>query len=72
LHCPSDDGVVWQWHPVTKTFEEFLSYCTKDGFSARVVNPMFIDEALREIEGWRRAGLSGASWGSLAVVRRIP
>src|SRR5690348_7980405 len=22
LHCPSEKGDVWQWHPVTRTFEE--------------------------------------------------
>jgi uncharacterized protein len=92
LHCPSEDGVVWQWHPVTKTFEEFLVYLDRTGvqrgiinsvrcqlakspqdfilgnrevarrvekhkgrfLGACVVNPMFIDEALREMEECRK------------------
>ncbi|MBZ5596150.1 MAG: amidohydrolase family protein [Acidobacteriia bacterium] len=88
LHCPSASGQVWQWHPVTRTFEEFVSYLDRTGvqrgiinsvrcqeaktpaefiagnrevaryvekykgrfLGAAVVNPLFIDEALREIE----------------------
>jgi hypothetical protein len=92
LHCPDDDGNVWQWHPVTRTFEEFDAYLTKTGvqrgiinsvrsqqaktakafvqgnrevarrvekskgryLGACVVNPLFIDEALREMEDCRK------------------
>src|SRR6185503_10913008 len=92
LHCPSESGNVWQWHPVTKTFEEFVSYLDRTGvqrgiinsvrcqqaktvaefiagnrevaryvekykgrfLGAAVVNPLFIDEALREIEECRK------------------
>ena len=92
LHCPSASGNVWQWHPVTKTFEEFVSYLDRTGvqrgiinsvrcqeaktpaefiagnrevaryverhkgrfLGAAVVNPLFIDEALREIEDCRK------------------
>ncbi len=92
LHCPSEDGNVWQWYPVTKTFEEFARYLDRCGvqrgiinnvrcqlaktpaefiagnrevarfvekyrgrfLGACVVNPMFIDEALREIEDCRK------------------
>jgi len=88
LHCPSESGNVWQWHPVTKTFEEFAKYLERTGvqrgiinsvrcqeaktptefvagnrevaryvekykgrfLGACVVNPLFIDESLREIE----------------------
>lgn len=88
LHCPSESGNVWQWHPVTKTFEEFVRYLDRTGvqrgiinsvrcqeaktaaefiagnrevaryvekykgrfLGACVVNPLFIDESLREIE----------------------
>ena len=88
LHCPSESGNVWQWHPVTKTFEEFAKYLDRTGvqrgiinsvrcqeaktpaefiagnrevaryvekykgrfLGACVVNPLFIDESLREIE----------------------
>jgi uncharacterized protein len=88
LHCPSEDGSVWQWYPVTRSFEEFAQYLDRAGVQrgiinsvrcqlakspaefiegnrevvryvdryrgrfvgACVVNPLFIDEALREIE----------------------
>ncbi|MCW5978672.1 MAG: amidohydrolase family protein [Bryobacteraceae bacterium] len=92
LHCPSDDGTVWQWHPVTRTFDEFAAYLDRTGVQrgiinsvrsqlakdaagfiagnrevarraekskgrflpACVVNPLLIDEALREMEDCRR------------------
>jgi len=92
LHCPSETGEVWQWYPVTKTFEEFARYLDRTGvqrgiinnvrcqlaktpsefiagnrevvrhvekykgrfLGACVVNPLFIDEALREIEDCRK------------------
>jgi predicted TIM-barrel fold metal-dependent hydrolase len=92
LHCPGESGHVWQWHPVTKTFEEFVGYLDRTGvqrgiinsvrcqeaktaaefiagnrevaryverykgrfLGAAVVNPLFIDEALREIEDCRK------------------
>ena len=92
LHCPSEAGNVWQWYPVTKTFDEFAQYLERTGVrrgiinnvrcqlaktpqdfvegnrevarfverykgrfvGACVVNPMFIDEALREIEDCRK------------------
>jgi predicted TIM-barrel fold metal-dependent hydrolase len=92
LHCPSESGNVWQWHPVTRTFEEFAGYLDRTGvhrgiinsvrcqeaktaaefiagnrevaryvekykgrfLGACVVNPLFIDESLREIEDCRR------------------
>lgn len=92
LHCPSENGKIWQWHPVTKTFKEFAGYLEKTGVSrgiinsvrsqlaktpaefiegnrevaryveaydgrfvgACVVNPLFIDESLREIEECRK------------------
>ncbi len=91
LHCPSKGGDVWQWYPVTKTFEDFVRYLDRTGvqrgiinnvrcqlaktprdfiegnrevaryvhqykgkfMGACVVNPVFIDEALREIEDCR-------------------
>ncbi|GAB4116347.1 MAG: hypothetical protein Kow001_17100 [Acidobacteriota bacterium] len=91
LHCPSEMGDVWQWHPVTRTFEEFVAYLDRTGvqrgiinsvrsqtgstpaefragnrevaryvekyrgrfLGACVVNPLYIDEALREIEDCR-------------------
>jgi hypothetical protein len=92
LHCPSESGNVWQWHPVTKSFEEFVRYLDRTGvqrgiinsvrcqeaktaaefiagnrevaryvekykgrfLGACVINPLFIDEALREIEDCRK------------------
>jgi predicted TIM-barrel fold metal-dependent hydrolase len=92
LHCPSESGNVWQWYPVTKTFEEFVHYLDRTGvqrgiinsvrcqeaktpaefiagnrevaryaekykgrfLGACVVNPLFIDESLREIEDCRK------------------
>ncbi len=98
LHCPSENGQVWQWHPVTRTFEEFVRYLDRCGvqrgiinsvrcqeakspaefvagnrevahyvekykgrfLGACVVNPTFIDEALREIEECRK--LFGFVW----------
>jgi uncharacterized protein len=92
LHCPSEDGQVWQWHTVTPTFAEFAKYLERTGvqkgiinnvrcqlakkpadfiagnrevaryvekykgrfLGACVVNPMFIDEALREMEECRK------------------
>jgi hypothetical protein len=92
LHCPSESGNVWQWHPVTRTFEDFVHYLDRTGvqrgiinsvrcqeaktaaefiagnrevaryaekykgrfLGACVVNPLFIDEALREIEDCRK------------------
>ncbi|MEW5974811.1 MAG: amidohydrolase family protein [Acidobacteriota bacterium] len=92
LHCPAESGELWQWHPVTHNFEEFVAYldrtgvqqgiinsqrCQHNGTPAEfqagnrevaryvekykgrflgscVVNPLFIDEALREIEDCRK------------------
>lgn len=93
LHCPSDaTDQVWQWHTVTKTFADFVSYLDQTDvrrgiinnvrcqlaktprdfiegnrevaryaekykgrfLGACVVNPLFIDEALREMEDCRK------------------
>jgi len=92
LHCPSARGEVWQWNPVTRTFEEFAAYLDRTGvdrgiinsvrsqlaksavdfvagnrevaryvekykgrfLGACVVNPLLIDEALREMEECRK------------------
>lgn len=92
LHCPSDAGEVWQWHPVTRTFNDFVAYLDRAGvqrgiinsvrsqmakdaagfiagnrevaryaeqskgrfLGACVVNPQYIDEALREMEECRK------------------
>ncbi len=92
LHCPSENGRIWQWHPVMHTMDEFVRHLDRTGvrrgiinsvrcqeaktpadfiagnrevaqyvekykgrfLGACVVNPLFIDEALREIEDCRR------------------
>lgn len=92
LHCPSESGDVWQWYPITKTFDEFARYLDQTGvergiinnvrcqlakspaefiagnrevarfverykgkfLGACVVNPLFIDEALKEIDDCRK------------------
>jgi hypothetical protein len=92
LHCPAETGELWQWHTVTRNFDEFVAYLDKTGVErgiinsqrsqengipaefiagnrevaryvekskgrfvgACVVNPQFIDEALKEIEYCRR------------------
>jgi predicted TIM-barrel fold metal-dependent hydrolase len=92
LHCPAESGELWQWHPVTRTFEEFVAYLDRTGvgrgiinsqrcqhngtpaefiagnrevaryvekykgrfLGACVVNPLFIDEALKEMETCRK------------------
>ena len=38
LHCPSEDGAVWQWYPVTKSFEEFVSYLDRSGVERGIIN----------------------------------
>jgi predicted TIM-barrel fold metal-dependent hydrolase len=92
LHCPAESGELWQWHTVTRTFDEFVAYLDKTGVErgiinsqrcqekgtpaefvagnrevarfaekhkgrfvgACVVNPQFVDEALKEVEYCRR------------------
>src|SRR6478736_5930540 len=38
LHCPDDSGNVWQWYPVTRTFEEFDTYLTRTGVQRGIIN----------------------------------
>lgn len=92
LHCPAESGELWQWHTVTRNFNEFVDYldhtgvergiinsqrCQQKGIPAEfiagnrevarfvekykgrfvgscVVNPQFIDEALKEVEYCRK------------------
>jgi len=92
LHCPAESGELWQWHTVTRNFDEFVAYldytgvergiinsqrCQQKGTPAEfiagnrevarfvekskgrfvgscVVNPLFIDEALKEVEYCRK------------------
>ena len=92
LHCPAESGELWQWHTVTRNFDEFVAYLDKTGVErgiinsqraqekgtpaefvagnrevarfvekskgrfvgACVVNPVFIDEALKEVEYCRK------------------
>jgi len=92
LHCPAESGELWQWHTVTRNFDEFVAYLDKTGVQrgiinsqrsqekgtppefvagnrevarfvekhkgrfvgACVVNPQYLDEALKEVEYCRR------------------
>jgi predicted TIM-barrel fold metal-dependent hydrolase len=92
LHCPAASGEFWQWHKVTRDFEEFVAYLDRTGVErgiinsqrsqakgtpaefvagnrevaryverykgrfvgACVVNPQYIDEALKEVEYCRK------------------
>jgi predicted TIM-barrel fold metal-dependent hydrolase len=92
LHCPAESGELWQWHTVTRNFQEFVAYLDQTGVQrgiinsqrsqlkgtpaeftagnrevaryvekykgrfvgACVVNPLYIDEALKEIEYCRK------------------
>jgi predicted TIM-barrel fold metal-dependent hydrolase len=94
LHCPAETGELWQWHTVTRNFDEFVAYLDRTGVErgiinsqrsqgqnggrpadfvagnrevarfvekyrgrfvgACVVNPQYIDEALKEVEYCRR------------------
>ena len=92
LHCPAESGELWQWHTVTRNFDEFVAYLDKTGVErgiinsqrcqekgtpaefvagnrevarfvekskgrfvgACAVNPVFIDEALKEVEYCRK------------------
>ena len=35
---PSDAGEVWQWHPVTRTFEQFVAYLDRTGVQRGIIN----------------------------------
>jgi uncharacterized protein len=92
LHCPAETGELWQWHTVTRNFDEFVAHLDRTGVDrgiinsqrsqekgtpaefiagnrevarfvekyngrfvgACVVNPQFIDEALKEVEYCRK------------------
>ncbi len=93
LHAPAESGELWQWHTVTRNFDEFVAYldktgvqrgivnsqrCQQDGgkpadfvagnrevarfvekhrgrfVGACVVNPQYLDEALKEVEHCRK------------------
>jgi hypothetical protein len=93
LHCPAESGELWQWHKVTRNFDEFVAYLDKTGVDrgiinsqrsqhkggtpaefvagnrevahfvekhegrfvgACVVNPQYLDEALKEVEYCRK------------------
>ena len=45
LHCPSESGNVWQWHTVTKTFEEFVHYLDRTGVQRGIINSVRCQEA---------------------------
>ncbi len=100
LHGPAESGELWQWHTVTRNFDEFVAYLDKTGVErgivnsqrsqgqnggkpadfvagnrevarfvekhagrfvgACVVNPQYLDEALKEVEYCRKQ--LGLTW----------
>jgi uncharacterized protein len=38
LHCPAESGESWQWHKVTRSFEEFVRYLDKTGVQRGIIN----------------------------------
>jgi hypothetical protein len=64
LHCPAESGELWQWHTVTRNFDEFVAGNREVArfvekyrgrfVGACVVNPQFLDEALKEVEYCRK------------------
>ena len=38
LHCPAESGELWQWHTVTRNFEEFVAYLDKTGVERGIIN----------------------------------
>ena len=38
LHCPAESGELWQWHKVTRNFEEFAAYLDRTGVDRGIMN----------------------------------
>ena len=38
LHCPAESGELWQWHTVTRNFDEFVAYLDKTGVERGIIN----------------------------------
>ncbi len=38
LHAPAESGELWQWHTVTRNFDEFVAYLDKTGVQRGIVN----------------------------------
>ena len=45
LHCPSADGQVWQWHRVTRDFDDFVVYLARTGVERGVINDVRSQDA---------------------------
>ena len=38
LHCPAESGELWQWHAVTRNFEEFVAYLDRTWVQRGIIN----------------------------------
>jgi hypothetical protein len=38
LHCPAETGELWQWHTVTRNFDEFVAYLDRTGVDRGIIN----------------------------------
>ncbi|HXY38760.1 MAG TPA: amidohydrolase family protein, partial [Vicinamibacteria bacterium] len=38
LHAPAEKGELWQWHTVTRNFDEFVAYLDQTGVERGIVN----------------------------------
>ena len=38
LHCPAETGELWQWHTVTRNFDEFVAYLDRTGVERGIIN----------------------------------
>lgn len=38
LHCPAESGELWQWHTVTRNFDEFVAYLDRTGVERGIIN----------------------------------
>jgi uncharacterized protein len=38
LHCPAESGELWQWHTVTRNFDEFVAYLDKTGVERGIIS----------------------------------
>ena len=38
LHCPAENGELWQWHKVTRNFADFVAYLDRTGVGRGIIN----------------------------------
>ena len=62
LHCPSDASEVWQWHPVTRTFEQFVPYFDRTGVHRGIMN---------SVRSQMAKDVAGFAEGNREVARRV-